>query len=149
MDSQAIIDAIVSHAAALGRFERVNAHEPKSPPGSGLSCAVWVDRIAPVASSGLAATSALVVVNVRVYTNMLTEPADAIDPALMQAVDALLAALSSDLDLGGQVRCVDLIGQTGTALSAQAGYLTQDSRLYRVMTVTVPLIVNDAWTQQT
>jgi len=32
-------------------------------------------------------------------------------------------------------------------LSALAGYLNQDGKLYRVMTVTLPIIINDIWAQ--
>jgi hypothetical protein len=42
---------------------------------------------------------------------------------------------------------VDLLGSAGAPLSAQAGYLNQDGRLFRVMTLTLPIIVNDVWDQ--
>jgi hypothetical protein len=32
-------------------------------------------------------------------------------------------------------------------LSAQAGYINQDGKLMRVMTIMLPLVVNDAWVQ--
>jgi hypothetical protein len=148
LPTQDIIDALVSHAARLGRLERVNGHEPKSAPGRGLSAAIWADRIAAVpATSGLRTTSALVVMNVRLYSNMLQEPQDAIDPNLVACADELMAAYSGDFELGGLVQAVDLLGRTGTALAAQAGYISQDNRLYRVITITVPLIINDAWEQ--
>lgn len=148
MNVQAILDAVVSHAAASGQFERVNGHEPKSAPGNGLTAAVWVQSVGPVPNgSGLQRTSAVLVFNVRVYTPMLMEPQDAIDPALVGAVDALMSAYSGDFELGGNVRCVDLLGMAGIPLSAQAGYLEQDKRIYRVMTITLPVIVNDAWEQ--
>ncbi|HEY5986048.1 MAG TPA: hypothetical protein VIV12_06625 [Streptosporangiaceae bacterium] len=144
----AILDAVVSHAAASGHFDRIGRHEPKSAPGTGLSAAIWVDRVSPLpGASGLAQTSALVVLNIRVYTNMLADPPDDIDPSLMSAVDGLMTAYSGDFDLGGTVRNVDLLGAYSAGLSAQAGYLEQDGRLYRVMTVTLPLVVSDVWSQ--
>jgi hypothetical protein len=143
-----IFDGVVSHALALGRFDRVNGHEPKSAPPSGLTAAVWVDRIAPVpAMSGMASTTGVLVLNARIYTTMLSEPQDAIDPAVLAAVVDLMGAYSGDFDLGGSVRNVDLLGQSGFALSAQAGYLNQDNKIFRVMTITLPLIVNDLWDQ--
>lgn len=149
MDTATILDRIISHAQASGWFERVNGHEPKGPPSvSGLTAAVWVDAIDPVpAGSGLAATTARLTVHVRVYTSMLSEPQDAIDPNLMSVVDALLSAYSGDFELGGQVRNVDLLGQTGPGLSAKAGYLTVGSTMFRVVTVLLPLIVSDVWVQ--
>lgn len=147
MDITGILDRVVSHAMATGLFERVNQHEPKSAPGNGLSCAVWVDSIAPARSSGLSATSGRLAIQVRIYTSMLSEPPDAIDPALVSAVDALMTAYSGNFGLGGTVRCVDLLGMAGEPLSAKAGYLSQDNKIFRVMTILVPLIVNDLWNQ--
>lgn len=146
LDTKTILDKIISHALAAGLFERVNGHEPKNAPGNGLTAAVWVQTIDST-RSGLASTSALLVLNVRIYKPMLAEPQDAIDPNVAAAVDALMTAYSGDFQLGDQVRNVDLLGQTGTGLSAQAGYIEQDHKLYRVMTITLPVIVNDVWEQ--
>lgn len=148
IDTTGIMDALASRAAASGHFERVNGHEPKNAPGNGLTAAVWAQRLGPIAArSGLAASSALLVVNVRGYSNMIAEPQDAIDPNLVKAVDALMTSYSGDFDLGGLVAEIDLLGQYGTALSAEAGYLEQDRKMYRVMTITVPLVINDTWGQ--
>lgn len=149
INSQALMDALASHAMASGYFDRVNQHEPKSKPGRGLTCAIWVDRIEPARGrSGLAATSARVVFNVRVYTNMIQDPQDAIDPDVMIATDALFEAYSSDFQLGGEAAYVDLMGTTqGHPLFAQSGYINIDNFVYRVMTITVPIVVNDAWSQ--
>jgi hypothetical protein len=148
LDIVGILDRVVSHALASGRFERVNQHEPKTAPGNGLSAAVWVDSIKPAASqSGLAATTALLVINVRIYQNMIAEPQDMIDPNVMAATDALMAAYSGNFTLGSNVRAVDLLGSAGTPMNAQAGYIQQDNRVYRAVTITLPLIINDVWSQ--
>ncbi|WP_367138851.1 MULTISPECIES: hypothetical protein [Streptomyces] len=146
LNASSILDAIVSHAMSLGYFETVNGHEPQSPPTSGLTAAVWVEQIGPaVGASGLSATSTRLAFCVRLYTSLLQQPADAIDPQLMAALDALLAAYSGDFTLGGTVRQVDLLGAFGDPLSARAGYLIESGAEYRVMTVTLPVIVNDLW----
>lgn len=147
LDIDGILNAVVSHAGASGYFERVNQHEPKNAPGLGLTAAVWVDTIRTVPSSGLASSSALLVFNVRLFTSMLQEPQDAIDPNLVRALSALYAAYSGDFTLGSLVRHVDLLGAEGAPLSAKAGYLNQDNRLYRLFTITLPVIVNDVWDQ--
>lgn len=148
LGATAILAAVQSHALASGLFERVNGHEPKSAPGNGLTCAVWVQDLRPVAAaSGLATSSARLECQVRVYSNMLAEPQDAIDPRLLGAVDALLTAYHGDFELGGLVRNVDVFGEHGDQLGAKAGYLPQDNRLYRVMDITLPLICNDLWSQ--
>jgi hypothetical protein len=148
MNTQAIIDAVASTALSTGQFDRVNAHEPKAAPTSGLSCAIWAQRLGPhIEGSGLASTSARLELNVRVYMNMLTQPEDAIDPRIVRSVDALMTKFSSDIGLGGTVAYVDLLGSAGSALEAVAGYITIDQRLFRVVTISLPLIINDAWTQ--
>lgn len=144
----AVLDAVVSHAMALGRFEQVNAHEPKNAPGNGLTCAVWVDGVQPTLSSGLSSTSTVFRLNVRIFSNMLKEPQDMIDPEVMFAVDELFAAYIGDFTLGGLIRNVDVRGQAGVPLSAQAGYINQDQTMLRVVTITLPLIVNDAWDEE-
>jgi len=143
-----IIDAAVSHALALGEFDQVNGHEPKRAPGLGISAAVWAQSLRPIsARSGLASTSALVTLTVRVYTSMLQEPQDAIDPHLLGAVDALMRAYTGDFELGGLVANVDLLGAYGPGLFADSGYMNQDQTLYRVVTITLPLVINNLWDQ--
>jgi hypothetical protein len=149
VNSQDIFDRLADHALASGIFDRVNQHEPKNKPGRGLTCARWVDRVEPArARSGLTATSARVVVNVRIYTNMLQNPQDAIDPAVLDATDKMMELYTGDFELGSDERFIDVLGMTqGHALDAQSGYINIDNMTYRVMTISVPVIVNDAWTQ--
>lgn len=148
MDIAGIVDATVSHAMSLGLFETVNQHEPVNPPGNGLTCAIWADSIGPVPrASGLSLTTAYVLMQVRIYTIATQLPYDGIDPTMMSAVDSLITAYSGDFSLGGKVRNVDLLGMYGTTLSARAGYLKQDNNQYRVMTITLPMVINDTWEQ--
>jgi hypothetical protein len=139
-----LLDATVSHAMASGHFERVNQHEPENAPGHGLTCAVWVQRITALRTSGLDSVTSRVLFTVRIMSPMF-DPPDAIDPTMVAAVDALGAAYSGDFSLGGLVRQVDLLGAYGQPLDAQAGYLQQDGTKYRVMDIALPCIVNDLW----
>lgn len=148
LDVNGIVDAVVSHALATGLFEQVNGHEPKNAPSAGgLTAAVWVDKLGTVQSSGLGSASGRLVLNVRIYTSMLTEPLDAIDPNLTAAVDTLMRAYNADFTLGGLVRQVDVYGADGEPLAAQAGYIDQDGGTYRVFTISLPVTVNDLWDQ--
>jgi hypothetical protein len=147
MNVQTLFDNMQSHALASGRFASVNTHEPKSAPGN-HHAALWVQSAGPVqATSGLTSTSARVEFKLRVYANMLSEPQDAIDPEILTTVDELLTDYSGDFSLGAAVMKVDLLGAHGEPLGAQAGYINQDGQLLRVMDITIPLIVNDAWSQ--
>lgn len=150
--SAEIVSRIASHAMRSGLFDRVTTHEPKNKPGRGLSYAVWVNRIEPArGQSGLKATTARVDMNCRIYVNMLQEPQDAIDAAVMNATDLMFEAYSSDFRLGGELgdnRFVDLMGITqGHTLDAESGYINIDNMVYRVMTLHVPVVVYDAWPQ--
>lgn len=141
-----IVDKVTSHAAALGLFETVNFHEPKSEPGGGLRLAVWADTIEPMGSgSGLDSASGYVVLMARIYGNMLARPEDDLDPRIMSAASVLLGAYAGDFDFGQTIRSIDVFGMYGTKMRAQAGYVTIDRTVYRVMTVTVPLVLNDMW----
>ena len=148
MDILAILDGLVSHAMALGRFEQVNTHEPKSAPGHGLTAAIWLQSLDPVPeASGLATSAGRLVWTLRIFQNALMQPPDAIDPYVLEAASALITAYSGDFELGGNVRNVDLLGAHGVALAGRAGYLNQDGKIFRIFDVTIPLIVNDVWSQ--
>lgn len=143
-----ILDAVVSDAQRSGYFEKVNTHEPKKAPRTGLTAAIWVQAIEPIAlASGLASTSARITFTLRVYQNMLMEPQDMIDPRMMKAVSNLIRRYHDDFDFAGAIRNVDLLGQFGIALSAQSGYLEVDNQMFRIMDITIPCIVNDVWVQ--
>lgn len=143
-----IMDSLVSHALELGVFDKVNAHEPKSSPGYGMLCAVWLNNIGPaIGQSGLNSTTALLTFMVRIYMSALEQPYDMVDPNMLAATSRLIGAYTGDFTFSGRVRDIDLLGSSGQPLSGVAGYLTQDSKLLRVMTITVPLTVNDVWEQ--
>lgn len=149
-----VIDKIVSYALSSGRFDSVNGHEPKSAPGNGIVFAVWAQIIRPARLSGLAATSILVQFQGRIYIPFNQQPYDMIDPQVMAATTDMMAAFSADFDLGGaaDVRYIDLLGIEGAnmgaqGLSAQAGYVEIDRRMYRIMTLNIPIVINDAFKQ--
>lgn len=150
MDTQAIVHALADHARLTGLFESVNLHEPVHPPGTGVVAAVWAGPIRPVPSeSGLAATTARVEYRLRLYKPMTAPGLDAIDPAMTKAVDVLFLAYHGDFSLDdvNEDAEIDLLGRTGTALSAVDGYQNHNNVEYRVYTITVPVIVQNAWPQ--
>jgi len=127
-------------------FRAVQQVEPKGAPGSGLTVAVYLNSINPAAGvSGLNAASGLYVYTVRIMTNMLREPTEKIDTILAHAVDKVFTFLTGDVDLGANVRNIDVFGECGIALKAQAGYVEVDHIMYRSVDITLPLIINDCW----
>lgn len=143
-----IIDAIVSHALATAYFVTVNGHEPKSTPSTEMTCAIWLQRIRPIpARSGLNKTTGLVIFNCRLYIGMVTEPQDYIDPRMTKAASALMAAYSGSFTFGDLISNVDLLGAHGTPLEGIAGYITVGTTKFRVMTISIPCVVNDLFVQ--
>lgn len=147
MDSESLLTQLRSHASKLGVFGKVYGYEPKTSPIVGevrLACGFWVQRIRPwMASSGLSVTSARVEATARVYGLAQSEPAEAIEPAMMHAVDLLMTAYNGDFDLAGA-------GTIWLAdLTAEAGYIRYDdgSVTLRMFTINIPIKVDDAWTQ--
>ena len=150
--AQDVFDAVESHAMSSGLFDAVNTAEPKSAPGSGITCSIWVQNIAPIVESGLSSTSVRLELSLRIYTSMISPDDDRIDPVMTAAMLSLMEDYSGDFGLSiitvaPTVRNIDLLGAHGTPLSADAGYINIDGSLYRVMTLTLPIILNDVWTQ--
>ncbi len=144
IDFARLMNAVRDHLLSLGAFERVTTHEPKNAPGKGLTASLWIDGLAP-ATSGLAATSIALIWNLRVYNPAIHDDADIIDPTVWQAVALFMQSISSDFTLGGLARHVELTGDLG--MTGSAGYLTQDSRIYRIVDVLFRSVHNDAWEQ--
>lgn len=148
-DIATILDNLVSYALASGRFDSVNTHEPKNSPGTGVTCSIWVQMVTPIRMSGLASVSGLLVFSVRVYTSFTQQPFDGVDPQMLAAIADFMGALCGDFEFSDTVdiRMVDLLGSQGTPMRAQAGYVEIDRQVFRVMTLTVPIVVNDMFTE--
>jgi hypothetical protein len=143
-----LMSRVTSHAGTLGVFRRVNSHEPKSAPGNGLTYACWVQAIEPLGqASGLDSTTGYVVLLGRIYGSMLQKPEDDVDPRILSAATTLIGAYTGDFDFGETVRNVDLLGMYGQKLRAQAGYARIGESTYRIMDITIPVVINDMWKQ--
>lgn len=143
-----ILDKVVSHVQTLAYFSDVQMHEPKNAPQGDLTCAIYVQAITPVAlASGLAATSVRLELTARIFKPFKSMPEDLIDINLGMAAAAIMGALSGDFDLGGSARNVDLLAQYGAGLGARAGYQTVGGTVFRIMDVTIPIILNDVFDQ--
>lgn len=141
-------DNLASKLLASGYFDAVNKVEPKAAPGNGFEASVFWRRAAPFAGgSGLAVTAMVYVMQIRIYRNMLSEPPGDIDSDLLAIADDVLDDLQGDFDLGATVRNVDVFGQAGEGLRVEAGYVDVSGTMYRVIDISVPVIVNDVSTQ--
>lgn len=148
LDVAGIVAQLESQARGLGVFEDVVTVEPKSAPGDGVFLAIWVQGIAPVAGgSGLNSLSVVLTFQARIMKRMLAQPYGQIDPDMLAACDSLMRAYAGAFTLGGEVRDVDLLGMYGAKLEAKAGYLTLDKAMFRVMDITLPLVISDLWAE--
>ncbi len=146
-DVNALFSAVASEAKQLGAFRGTIQHEPKNAPGNGLWCAIWWAGTKPARSSGLASVSAVVTFSARIYSDMLAEPQDKIDPGVMTAAHLLMGAYAGGFTFDGEVRMVDLLGSEGEPLACSPGYITIGSTMYRAAELTIPVIINDMWTE--
>lgn len=136
------------HAGALGVFEHVEGHAMISPPSSGIAIAFEAGQVRPGGQySGLSATSVVFTCTGSIYRTMQTQPVDDVETDISAAAMSLIVALSGDFDLGGNVRNIDLLGATGTGLSADPGYLKLGDQTFRASVVTIPMIINDVFEQ--
>lgn len=148
MDSKAIMNKLQSLGQSTGLFDAVLTHEPKSAPNLDAppTLALFTGPITPSGEqSGLNAATLRWQVNGRIYRNGFSEPADDLDPDLVDAASLFLAALAGSFTLGGLIRCIDLFGMAGEPLKAEAGYLEADKKIFRCMELEIPLLVNDVW----
>ncbi|HEV2375861.1 MAG TPA: hypothetical protein VGS19_27300 [Streptosporangiaceae bacterium] len=138
----ALISAVKSHAESLALFGRkVITHAPLSTPGEGLSCYIELGPVVPTVSSGLAAVSIEVTLSVHILASLNQKPLDAVEAQVLGATSVLLNAYAGAFTLGGLVREVDIFG----GMKAEPGYLLFEGKPFRIVTITLPMTVNDAW----
>ncbi len=142
-----VLDALTSHASALGLFEQVLSHEPKSAPTATTYC-IFSDQIVPFRErSGLASVSVVELFIGRIYLDFLQQPEDSIDRDMLMALDALMTSYIGDLDFGDADVELDVLGQYTNGVLSKAGYIKHDNRIFRVIDISLPVIVNDVWTE--
>lgn len=148
LDIDAVYAGLISHLQNLGVFSLVNDFEPKAAPLNGPHAALWLESFAPARGrSGLQSTTMRLAFNLRISMNMISEPQSGTDPLVLTATALAIREFSGDFDLNGSISHVDLLGAYGDPLQGRAGYLDQDGKKYRVMVVTIPLIINDVFDQ--
>lgn len=148
LDVSGIYAEVVSHAERLGVFNQVLTHEPKAAPGDGLTCAIWLNDLETVPDvSGLDVTSVRLELAIRIYENFLSQPEDAIDKRLLDATSKLFDSYNGDIQLGGTAMEIDIFGAYGEKLRARGGYLLSGTTQYRVVVITLPIIIADQYTQ--
>ena len=140
--AKALFKAIQSYAQELGIFEGVNLHEPWNAPGNRLFCSINLGAVRPVMSSGLAAVSSQVTLVIRIWSSALQKPLDGIDPEILAAASSLMGAFAGGFTLSGTVRDIDVM-----AMSAQPAYVDFEGKPFRVVEISLPIVINDTWAE--
>jgi hypothetical protein len=149
IDVSAIMNATASEFGQIGALERVQLHEPKTAVPSGLSAALWFQSaIAIPQLSSLSKTAIRLEIVSRLFQNMLMEPADLIDPELTRVVNLIFNALNGGFTLGGLVTQVDVLGTYGAPLRSEAGYINQSGHLQRSISIYIPYVIANAYSQE-
>lgn len=139
---------VEARAKTLGGIEVVIAHEPRSAPVSLPALAVWFNGLGPARGhSGLAATSVRLEFRGRIYLNGSTKDEDKLEQKLLYLSALVMGSFSGAFTLGGTVMAVDLLGGWGSPLEVTPGWLQHDSKEFRVAEITVPVILDDVWSQ--
>lgn len=145
-DVKSTLRSVESYLQASGYHAAgVQIGEPKQPPQTGFSAAVFMSHVG-VATLTLTTTIELHVATVRVYRDMLAEPQENVELDMAVIVSKVMSDLAGEYDLGATIRNVDIGGQYGTPLSARWGYLDVSGVMYRIADITLPLIVDDSAT---
>lgn len=135
------LEAIQSALLKGGYFKGgVTIGEPKSPLSSRFTAAIFMDSVS-IPGTVLAALEEVHVVTLRVYDDMLREPTSDIELELSLVLSDLMNDLAGDFSLGDTIRAIDVAGMYGTPMGARWGYLEMSGKMYRIVDVTLPLIV--------
>lgn len=144
---KALFTGLQSHAESLNLFDAVATHPPQSAPPKRW-CAIWMSDLRPAQkASGLAATAGRVEFTVVAGSTAQMRPLDQLDPDVMYAGLSLMGEYSGNFTLGGTVMEVDLLGAHGTPLSGRAAWVSIDGSRYRVWEITMPLVIDNLWSQ--
>jgi len=137
----ALFSALTSALKQLAAFQQVDVGEPVSPPGNRLYCSLMLGPVRP-ASSGLSATSGEVTFLIRIWSKAQQRPLEKIDPEILAAAAAVMGKLSGQFTLAGTVRNINLMTMSGLP-----GWIEFEGEPYRVMEITVPIVINDMFSQ--
>jgi hypothetical protein len=140
-----VIKELKNYAQTLGIFDNVLTHEPLSAPAvSSTVYAMWLMGYGHAPGvSGLQSVSTRLEVQGRIYISALKQPMDNIDGQLLALASAVYDSYCTGFTFGGLVKQVDIFGENGNPLAVTFGHITQDSKLFRVADVVIPLIMND------
>ena len=144
---KATLKAIESHLAKSGYDQKVQIGEYKAPPpGQAFAAAIYIrsTRVLRLFANG--GTQELHVAAIRLYRDMLQEPQEDGETVLAVAAEQMMQNIAQDADLGATIMTVDVGGISGTPMGSDWGYADIGGKMFRIVDITVPLLVNDSMT---
>ena len=78
--------------------------------------------------------------------DLLAEPADRVETDLAKVVSKYINLILADSNLGGTIKTIDVAGMSGEAVGARWGIVTIDNKMFRVVDITIPCLVDDSAT---
>ena len=133
----------------LGLFSTVQIGEPKQALGQGLHAAIYMQSVSIIMIYLGGDTRESHVVQLRIYKDMLaeyTDPQNSLEAELASVVSKLMGNMLGDTDLESNIMSIDAGGMDGAAMTAVYGYIEVGGQMYRVVDVSIPLIVNGSAT---
>jgi len=135
-----IMERLRSFLAASGRFTGgTSIGEPKAPPGKGSYAAVILGPIVPTELAAGGAVSGRIDLIVRIYRDAINEPLEDTEFTMAQTILELFEDFCGDFDFGD----ANVRNLLPLDMAATPGYQTIGNIMYRVVDITVPLMVND------
>ena len=143
------LHAVETYVQNLGLFSSVQIGEPKQATGQGLHVALYMESVSIVMIYVGGETRESHVVQLRVYKDMLAEypdPQNNLESELASVVSKLMSNLLGDTDLESSIMSIDAGGMDGASMTATYGYVSVGGQMYRVVDISIPLIVNGSAT---
>jgi hypothetical protein len=138
------LKVIESKVKATGQLKHTQVGEPKGPPANLPAGAIYMDSVRIYRLTVDGGTGEVHTVNLRVYADMLGEPAEWNEYGLAEVAENLINKLLTDADLTGKVMTIDAAGMAGEAVGLRFGYVDVSGKMHRIVDITLPILVNDS-----
>lgn len=148
LDPGAVLTTLLDYAREQGVYEVVRLTEFTTPPPSGLCFALWAEALGTTQTgTGLASTNALVRCMARIYYPAFGKDSATHEVRMINAASGYLGKLNGGFTLGGTVRNVDILGETGELPEWEFGHAGIDNKISRIADLSIRAVLNDVWIQ--
>lgn len=147
LDAAGVLAALETVFQAIGGIESVITSSGVAPPANGVSVQIYaIPPWKPIGKrSGLATVSMLTTWAARLVAPIGSPPADNLDMTLLAVYSNAMNTLAGGFTLNGEVEQLDLLGAYGTGMPMDPQYLEMGGAVYRAMTMTLSLVLDDVW----